>query len=248
MRKIYCTAFVALSLIAAPNFVSAQVTPPGPNLVKGVDNKWYPVAGFTWFSSDPKDMRVRWSPYSQHPTQANVVAGAQENKWFPAAGFQWADPLNERDLRVVRVAAFTPQPAVGAPAQGIWNFNPAPAKGPTDEAVGRAVLKALGAVVLHENAKPQQGDGLGEILARGLAKAARDELIASALVDLLPGNTATERQAVSNLILLGLDGRMPRGRDQILYQLRLSNPNFANAAETTEFLIRFAQAMDDAKR
>jgi len=243
MRKIFYAVLVVLSFVASPNAAPAQSTPPGPNLVKGVDNKWYPVAGFTWVSSDPKDMRVRWVPFSAHPTQPNVLAAQEPNRWNPAAGFQWADPANQNDLRVVRVAAFTPQPAFNFPPP-----NPAPAKGPTDEAVGRAVLKALGAVVLHENAKPQQGDGFGEILARGLAKAARDELITSALVDLLPGNTGVERQAVSNLILLALDGRMPRGRDQILYQLRLSNPNFANAAETTEFLIRFAQAMDDAKR
>jgi len=244
MRKFFYAVLMSLSLVALPNSASAQTTPPGPNLVKGVDNKWYPAAGFTWLSSDPKDMRVRWVPFSPHPTQPNVLAGQEANKWHPATGYQWADALNEKDLRVVRVAAFTPQPAFGNPAP----LNPAPAKGPTDEAVGRAVLKALGAVVLHENAKPKQGDGLGEIFARGLAKAARDELIVSALVDLLPGNTAPERQAVSNLILLALDGRMPRGREQILYHLRLTNPDFANAAETTEFLIRFAQARDDAQR
>lgn len=239
MRKIFYAAIVALSLLGGPQIASAQSTPPGPNLTLGIDNKWYPSAGFAWVSSDPKDLRVRWVPGTRYPTEPNVVAGQEENKWFPVAGYQWLDQKNEKDLRVVRISAYPPQPAFG---------NAPPAKGPSDEAVGRAVLKALGAVVLHENSKPQQGDGFGEIIARGLAKTARDELISSALTDLLPGNTATERQAVSNLILLALDGRMPRGRDQILYQLRLSNPNFANAAETTEFLIRFAQAMDDARR
>ncbi|MBX9681848.1 MAG: hypothetical protein K2X38_24070 [Gemmataceae bacterium] len=239
MRKIFYAVIIALTLLGGAPAASAQSTPPGPNLVLGSDNKWHPTAGYTWFSSDPKDLRVRWVPGTRYPTEPNVVAGQQENKWFPVAGYQWLDQKNEKDMRVVRISAYTPQPAVG---------NPAPPKGPSDEAVGRAVLKALGAVVLHENSKPQQGDGFSEIIARGLAKTARDELVSSALTDLLPGNTATERQAVSNLILLALDGRMPRGRDQILYQLRLSNPNFANAAETTEFLIRFAQAMDDARR
>ncbi|MFO0863746.1 MAG: hypothetical protein U0744_03660 [Gemmataceae bacterium] len=239
MRKLIFAVVVALSLVSAPRIAIAQSTPAGPNLVLGADKQWYPAAGFVWMSNDVKDLRVRWAPGTRYPTEPNVLAGQQENKWSPAPGYQWLDPKNENDLRVVRISAYTPQP--------VFN-NPAPQKGPSDEAIGRAVLKALGAVVLHENSKPQQGDGFGEIIARGLAKTARDELISSALTDLLPGNNGIERHAVSNLILLALDGRMPRSRDQILFQLRISNPNFANAAETTEFLIRFAQAMDDSRR
>jgi hypothetical protein len=239
MRKLFYAVVVALSLLGNAPSAKAQSIPPGPNLVLGVDNQWYPAAGYLWVTNDPKDLRVRWAPGTRYPTEPNVIAGQEPNKWLPAAGYQWLDQKNEKDLRVVRISAYPPQPAFG---------NLAVQKGPSDEAIGRAVLKALGAVVLHENSKPQQGDGFGEIIARGLAKTARDELISSALTDLLPGNTGIERQAVSNLILLALDGRMPRSRDQILYQLRLSNPNFANAAETTEFLIRFAQAMEDARR
>src|SRR5207248_6658179 len=58
--------------------------------------------------------------------------------------------------------------------------------GPTDEDVGKAVLKALLALASHQASKPQPGDGIIEAIARELARKARDELIESALQDVSP--------------------------------------------------------------
>lgn len=239
MRKFFLAAAMTIAMLNSSAYLHAQGGSAPKNVVLRADNQWYPAPGYVWVSPDPKDLRVRWAPGTRHPSEPNVIAAQQENQWSAAPGYRWVDPNNPRDLRVV--ANFAP-----APGTGVAGF--APAKGPSDEAIARAVLKALGAAVLHENAKPQPGDGFAEAIARGFARTARDELIASSLLDLFPGNTLAERQAVGNLIVLALDGRMPRSRDQILGQLRQSNPNFANGAEAAEYLIRFAQALEDARR
>jgi hypothetical protein len=119
--------------------------------------------------------------------------------------------------------------------------------GPSKEAIARAVLKAVGALVLHDNSKPQADDGILEALARELARKGRDELISSALEDLFPRSAAAERTAVLNLVVLAFDGKMPRNRDKVLARLRRINPDMAEAAEMAEFLIKLAQAVDNAR-
>jgi hypothetical protein len=130
------------------------------------------------------------------------------------------------------------------PAQG---YAPRGKTSPTDEDVGKAVIKAFGALALHELAKPQRDDGIGEAIARAAARASRDKLIESAVQDLSPTSKPVERAAVRNLVILALDGQLDRDRDRVLAQLRRANPDMADAVEVTEFLIRLAQAIDRSK-
>jgi len=114
----------------------------------------------------------------------------------------------------------------------------------TDEDVGRAVLKALLAVALHDASKPDPRDTFGDSLARAVARAGRDAAIDSALQDLFPTARPAERAAVRNLTVLSLDGRLPRDRDSVLAEVRRNNPDMADAVQAAEFLIRFSQAAE----
>src|SRR5262245_21486915 len=118
---------------------------------------------------------------------------------------------------------------------------------PSNDDVARAVLKAFGALALHQASKPQPCDGVAEGILREISKKGRDELIDSALKDLSPASKPVERAAVRNLAILALDGQLPRDRNRVLDQLRRTNPDAADAVEITEFLIRLAQAVDRAK-
>jgi hypothetical protein len=144
-----------------------------------------------------------------------------DGKYAPARGYKWAND-KPGDFTVVKA-------------------------GPSDDQVARAVLKAFGALVLHEGSKPQADDDLGDMILRGVARAGRDGLIDSALEDFLPDNTALERAAVRNLAVLALDGRLSRDRDKVVAQLRRDNPDMANAVEITEFLINLGKAVDSKR-
>jgi hypothetical protein len=115
---------------------------------------------------------------------------------------------------------------------------------PTDDDIAAAVLKAIGAIALHEASKPQPDDGVAEAIARGLSKVARDKLIDSALEDLFPAAPKIERDAVRSLAVLALDGELDRDRDRIVGRLRRTNPDMADAVEAAEFLIQFSKAVD----
>ena len=119
---------------------------------------------------------------------------------------------------------------------------------PTQDDIAKAVLKALGALALHEASKPQPDDGIVETIARGVARQGRDDLIDSALQDLSPRSKAVERAAVRGLVVLSLDGKLDRNRDRVLAQLRRTNPDMADAVEVAEFLIQLSQAIDRARR
>jgi hypothetical protein len=238
-KKFFFATMLALTLIAMPAGVNAQQAAIPKNLVRSLDNKWLPAPGFEWLTQNSNDLRVRWVPGLRHSTEVNVIAGKNENTWYPANGFQWLNN-NPNDLRVVKTNLAAGFQAPPAPVAAV--------NGPNEAAIGKAILKTLGAVILHENSVIQPNDGLLELIGRGLAQSARDELVDSALQDLFPGFTLVERSAVRNLTILALDGRMPRNREQILNQLRRANPGFANGTETVEFLIRLAQAIDDARR
>lgn len=119
---------------------------------------------------------------------------------------------------------------------------------PSNEDVARAVLKAVGAYALHEASKPQASDGFAELLVRSIARNGRDELLDSALRDLSPISSKTERSAVRNLAVLALEGRLDHDRDRVLRQLRRQNPDMANAVEIAEFLLQLAHAIDQASK
>ena len=119
---------------------------------------------------------------------------------------------------------------------------------PSDEDVARAVLKALGALALHEASKPQPDDDFGKTLARALARQGRDELIDSALKDLAPTSKPVERAAIRSLVILALDGRLVRDRDRIINHLRKTNPDLADVVEVAEFLIQLGKAVEKSRR
>lgn len=131
---------------------------------------------------------------------------------------------------------------VAVPAQA--QYAPATTTLSPEEKAARGVLKALGALVLHEAQKPQSGDGFVEALARAAARSGRDELLNGTLADLFPQAPLVERDAVRSLMVLALDGRMSRDRDAILRRLRQANPQSADGVEIVEFLIKFAQEVD----
>jgi hypothetical protein len=118
---------------------------------------------------------------------------------------------------------------------------------PTQDDIAKAILKAFGAMALHEASKPQPGDDFGKSFARALARTGRDELIDSALQDLAPTGKLVERQAVRSLVVLALDGQLTTDRDRIINHLRRTNPGMADVVEITEFLIQFSQAVDRAR-
>ena len=120
--------------------------------------------------------------------------------------------------------------------------------GPTDEQVERAVVKVLGALILHSKIAPEPDDDFGASLGRTLAKAGRDALIDSVLEDLMAENRKVERNAVKALVILALDGKLDPNRDRILAALRTFNPEMANGVEVTEFLIQLGKAIQESKK
>jgi hypothetical protein len=116
--------------------------------------------------------------------------------------------------------------------------------GPTNDDIAKAVLKALGALILYDQSMDPKNDELTQVLAR----AARDKLIDSAVQDLLPNSPMAERAAVRNLVILAFDGKLPRDRDRVIAELRRTNPDAADAVEIAEFLIRLSQAAEKARR
>jgi hypothetical protein len=136
--------------------------------------------------------------------------------------------------------------AHGAPAAASQHVLKSIHATPSDNDVGKAVLKALGALALHQASKPQPCDGIPEILLREISRKGRDELIDSALQDLGATNPV-ERAAVRNLAILALDGQLPRDRARVLGSLRRTNPDMADAVEMADFLIRLAQAIERAR-
>ncbi len=219
LRKLPALLALVLALMSLPAVASAEQTsaPKGTMLTK--DGKLVPAPGYTWVTLKEGDFRVRWVSGVKHPTQANVLSGLKENSWRPAPGYKWANNT-PGDLRVVK-------------------------SGPTDEEIGRGVLKALGALALHKASIPQRDDGFGKSLAREVARAARDELIDSSLKDLFPDTRAVERASIRNLAILALDGRLTHDRDRVLTHLRKVNRDMADAVQVTEFLIRLAKAVDN---
>jgi hypothetical protein len=148
-------------------------------------------------------------------------------------------------LFVVGLLGFTPQASAATSSRAKDLTRLAVKATPTDEQIGKAVLKAIGALVLHEASKPQRDDDVFDTVARGVARVGRDKLIDSALEDILPDAKVVERNAIRNLAILALDGKLSRDRDTVLKRLKRVNPDMADAVQVAEFLIQLAKAVDD---
>jgi hypothetical protein len=125
---------------------------------------------------------------------------------------------------------------------------PAPPAGPTDEQIGRGVLKALGVALLHQKASEPWDGTLPHKFGIELARTGRDKLITSAVDDLFPQLPAKDRGTLGRLVPLALDGRLTaanlkaaEARDAITDYLRTQNPDFALAAQAADFLYRVQQ-------
>lgn len=144
-------------------------------------------------------------------------------------------------LLMVGVLCFTPAASARQPAAP-KNLVRSVVTTPTDEQVAKGILKALGALALHKASQPEADDGFFETAARGVARAGRDQLIDSSLMDLFPDAKSAERAAVRTLAILALDGRLARDRNRVLAQLKKTNPDMADAVQVAEFLIGLAKA------
>lgn len=115
--------------------------------------------------------------------------------------------------------------------------------GPTDEQIAKGVMKAIGALVLHEAAQKEPED-FADRLAIGIALKGRDELIKSAVNDVFTMLPQSDRNTISSLVPLALDGRLTsrnlghaEAKLALQNHLRSQNPDFALAAEAADFLL-----------
>ena len=97
-------------------------------------------------------------------------------------------------------------------------------------------------------------DGLGDLLARGIAVVGRDALVESAVDDLFGSRTATERASARRVVGLVLEGRLTRAdfsrssaEDAIKAALRLEAPELAGAVDVVDFLAKLQGARDKAR-
>ena len=160
----------------------------------------------------------------------NVFQGL-DGKLYPAAGYQWVTTV-PGDFRVARIGAPVLAPAAAAPA-------------PDKQAVVKALAKVLSAWVAHETSKPQDGDGVVELLLRETAKAGRDELLDSALTDVFPTAPAHSRRAMTRMIVLGMErrgGNQAVTRQQVMNDLRQTSPELADSIEIADFIVKAVQA------
>jgi len=121
------------------------------------------------------------------------------------------------------------------------NFTPR-ADGPSEEQVKKGLVKILGAAVANAVAQ-EQPDGFFEALIVEAARKARDEVIESAIGDLFPQLSATEKAGTRRVIALSLDGRLTvdrfnaeTAREQIIELLRREDREFGRAAEVADFI------------
>ena len=219
------SACLLAGLLAAP--VCAQTTPSTlpAHVVRMPTGGYRPAAGYVWLNTTDNDARVRWQPGLRFPGNDNVVSGPQEGVWVPAAGYRWANTI-PGDLTVV--------PTLRAP---------------DEEAVKRAIVKILGAIVSNAASQPGEDDNLFQTLLRQGFRAGRDQLIESAVQDVFPDLAASQVQAVRRMIALDLDGRLDSrnwrsetAKDELINALRRENVDAANAVSVADFLYRVHQA------
>lgn len=210
--------------------------PTAPNVIAAMEtDEWATASGYSWVNEDANDLRVRWTPGKNHRTAPNVVASERENIWSPAPGYRWANDT-PGDLGVVPVGFALPlQPT---------DFT-RPVNQPDEEAVTRAIVKILGAVVANELGRDDPEDNILGMLFRGVIREGRDEMIESAVRDLFPDMSRLETQGIRRVISLGLDGQLNErnwrsvsARDQLIARLQRENVELANAARAADFLAK----------
>jgi hypothetical protein len=120
---------------------------------------------------------------------------------------------------------------------------------PDADAVGRAIVKILGAGVADAISQPDKEDGFFETILRQAARRGRDELIESAVKDVFPDLKAAEAQSVRRVICLGLDGQLNQrnwaaatAKDDLMARLRRDNPDLASAAEVADFIAKVMES------
>ena len=223
INSVALSVGMAVFGLACP--VDAQTNTPN-NDVKLPNGQLRPAAGFNWLSNEPNDFRVRWQPGLAHPTLPNLVSGTNAPVFVPAQGYRWANNL-PNDFSVVRITTV----------------------GPTDEAIGRAIVKVLAAAIADAASKPNVDDDLLTTILRQSAKIGRDQLIESAVEDVFPTLTQTDLRTVRNAICLAVDGNLSeaswnrsRARDEMLATLRGRDPNLATATQVADFVQQVIKA------
>jgi hypothetical protein len=256
-----------LPTLGAAAAMAQDASPLPPHVVQTSAGKIAPASGYAWINDGAGDFRVRWVPGLRHRDKSGVIAGSAEGNWTLASGYAWVDANATNDLRARWVAGQahpTRRGLVSAVEEGVWcpgsgyrwanatpgDFTVVPiATGPSEEAVGRAIVKILGAAVAHAASQPGENDNLGTSILREFVKTGRDELIEGAVRDLFTDLRPAEVAAVRRWICLDLDGRLDRknwqsatARDDLVADLRRDNVDAANAFQVAEFLAKVHQS------
>jgi hypothetical protein len=115
--------------------------------------------------------------------------------------------------------------------------------------VGSMILVAIVAHAGAREAVRQNPGGFVEQLAEGLAKKVRDDVMQSALQDLFPGLTQRQAGDIQGLISDAADGRLDfrnlnqqNAKQRLINDLRLRNPDLADAGAIAEFIYVIYQA------
>jgi hypothetical protein len=198
-----------------------------PDLVAGTTaGSWLPKAGFQWLTpADTTSLAVAWVPGVRHPTAPSVVSGTVRGTWLPIAGYRFLGD-GKSDLRVTLITV-------------------SPSEAQVKAAVGKVVL----ALIANAGVAPQAEDGLLQMLGRETLRTVRDEAVASALRDLMPGRSQAFINASRNVITLAADGRLTGAswsqanlRDEVFRNLRSTNADAADIAQVADFIGRVMSA------
>jgi hypothetical protein len=262
-RPLAALALALAAVFATPAAARAQDAPAGAVVIRNATGTTVTLTNFSYTDSSGT-VRTLTGSWELKPGffgyltvgKDKIVARKIEYDLVTADGRTngWSCTCRALDKDGDFSSSFTPEniadhrKALGkaVPAGGVQPA--AAAKGPTDEQIGRGVVKVLGAALFHEATKKDIRTA-GDALAVEFARSARDELIKSATDDLFPQLTAAERRTVSQMVCLAFDGRLTgpnlkqaEAKAALSEYLRKQNPDIALAAEVADFLYRVQQS------
>jgi hypothetical protein len=234
-KRLMLAAALAVALAPAG---ALHAESPYPNVIESVQGKVHPAPGYKWLNSTEGDFRVVWEKGQSHPVYPHVVSGTKQDTFVAAPGYRFANDL-PNDMSVVRI---TTSASTAVPSYGVG-------RRPSDEQVGRAIAKIVGAVVAHAASQPEEEDDFLTIVLKKGLQAGRDGLVESAIKEVYPQLSARELMAVRRTICLSLDGQLNEAqwarstaRDELISALQGSNPDAAAAVQIADFVGQVVEA------
>ena len=160
------------------------------------------------------------------------------------------------------VAEFSPQNLQTHLGQAVAPFAfpnpPLGGNGPTQQQLENGAVKIVFAVIAHavaEQAARQPNAGLLEQIAVGIALAARDEAIRSAIKDFFPALTPRQSADVNRLVIAAANGALnlnnldqQQAKQRLAADLRAIDPNLANVAIVADFIYAVHQMQQRNRR